>query len=427
MDCISKVKHIPAIAIFLLSSLILQGRSGTFDRNHFGASAYVRGAHIFDSKKMYDNLLDGRSDYPVAGIEIQHNTSPADSSWFAWAYNYPSFGFGFSFAAQNSLPFRNGSAFGNIWNLYGHARFDAWKGRIFSFGPTLEFGPAFTGKNYHPTLNPMNKYVGSKVFVLIGGGLEASFHIGKHWEVGANATVFHHSNGMLAVPNWGINEVSAGVFARGNIEERHYVQRKKEEQPERPSFNMWNIDVYASFGFHSCGAEFDAYNNNVEDPSLKKYNFKAHPRAVIGAGCVCRYHPVFGTGLIADLFYTSNTRELQECDRILHSQEEIDRLGYTKYCPVYVGLGLIQEVYYGDFAFHIELGAYVFQHLGIEEAISWSYQRVGFRYYIPKAANLFVGFDMKAHKFDRSDCLEFTLGMRFGKKKQARTSEPVNF
>lgn len=420
-----KVRLILAVAVLALAMPARAGAaepSGTpagkaadgvraFDRDHIGYGAFLRGSHLMDGHQMYDRIID-TYDYPTAGVEIYHNTAPGDGSWFAWAYNYPQFGFGFSVAAQNVLQFKNNSRLGTLYNIYGHMHFDFVRRRIFSFGPTLEFGPSFAAQKYHPVDNPENGYIGSTLVAVIGAGLEAKFNVTPNWQIGASLMGVHHSNGQIRVPNWGMNNLEAGVFARYSQADRFADRRSAAPVPARPDFKRWNFDVYASYGIHSCSVEMNADCKLHEDPAGRCTRYKAHSRAVIGADCIYRYHPIFGSGLVADLFYTSNTRELMEADKVLHSAEELAALGYEKYCPVYVGIAAVQEFYYGPFALHLEIGAYVFSHLGLEENPGWCYQKVGFRYYIPKAANMFLGFDMKAHKFDRSDDWEFTLGFR---------------
>ncbi len=375
------------------------------DISHWSFGAYGRGSHLFDTKNIYDNLIVGK-DYATAGVEARYNTHPKDSSWFAQALNFPTFGLAFSFENMASLGFKNSSSLSNIYNLYGTAKFDAYKCSFFSFGPFAELGASYASKRYDAQENPYNIYIGSRGFAVVGIGLEARFLIAKHWETGINALLYHHSNGMLGVPNYGFNEVGASVFLRYHVGEPYMKQTSKVLKPDFTRKLHW--DIYASYAVHSCQGEWRAYNQSVSDPDEKVSKFKAWPRAVLGFDCCYRYHPIFATGIGIDLFYTSNISALKGCDQKLHPEEYPN----LKYCPFYTGVAAMQEFRYGNFAAHIVVGVYTFKRLGIEEDLGWSYQRAGFRYYFPKLANTFIGFDMRAHQFDTSDCLEWTIGIR---------------
>lgn len=389
----------------VLAMLMLPGvlTAQKFDASHWSYGVYGRSSHLFNTKDVY-NLVQ-KKDYATLGFEASYATHPKDSSWFAQAFNYPTFGLGFSYENMSSLGFNGNSSLGDIYNLYGTARFDIYKTRFFRFGPMLELGPSFTPKRYHPVDNPANIYVGSRVFVLVGVGMEARFLISKHWETGLNAILYHHSNGMMGVPNYGFNEIGGSAFLRYHAGEPYMRQTRTVRDADFR--RRMHCDIFASYSVHSCQGEWHK-DWREEDPARKVAKFRAWPRVAVTVDGVYRYHPIFASGLGVDFMYTSNVKALRECDRTLHPEE----YPALRYCPFYMGISAIQEFRYGNFAAHIIVGAYVFKRLGIEEDLGWSYQRIGFRYYFPGLANTFIGFDMRAHRFDTSDCLEWSIGIR---------------
>lgn len=399
-------------AVVLTLAGVTDANAQKINKEHLSVSVYGRESHMLNGLHIYERLLQSY-DYPIVGATVGLNTKPEDGDWFAWAYNYPHYGLGFSYAAMSTLKFSTPGEkpLGDLYNFYGWVQFDLLKTRKFAVGPMIEFGPTVSPKKFDPLTNTANRYVGSNIIVLIGVGLEARLMVTPQWEIGAQSIIFHHSNGMMAVPNWGLNELGASLYVRYNLAEPHMDRRKNVEKPERPEWDEGlHFDIYASGAMHSCSAEFAVWQSSKVAPQNKPTKFKKWPRAVVGMDMTYRYHPIFATGIGVDLCYTSNTAKLEECDMLLHGNLR----GGQSYKPFYGGVYLLQEVYYKRFAFHIGVGAYLYKKLGYEEDRGWSYQRVGFRYYMPqKLGGMFLGFDMKAHHFEESDCLEFTLGKRF--------------
>jgi hypothetical protein len=81
---------------------------------------------------------------------------------------------------------------------------------------------------------------------------------------------------------------------------------------------------------------------------------------------------------------------------------------------------VVQEVYWGNFAVHVAIGAYPYRHKGVNGELAkeagdrergWHYEKAGFRYYFPKLGDMFVGFAIKSHSI-KAEYLEFSLGVR---------------
>lgn len=380
-----------------------------FDRDHLDIGAYGRFSHILDGQGIYDNLLSSY-DYGIYGLSLDYSTRPDDpqGAWYNRAWNYPVFSLGLSYARQGSLAFKHDSRLGDILNLYGSARFDFVRTSRFRFGPLVELGLAFTGERFEIGRNPFNLYVGSRLFALIGAGLQAGWLITPHWELQAGAYLTHHSNGMLRAPNLGINEFSAGAGLRYHFSETAWRPARALPRPELPEFGPglhWNI--LAAAGVHSCPVELDAVLQRAGEggPLPKDSTVPSRVRLLLGAELSWRYSPVFATGVGAELGYNANN--YRETDLILEGRE--DPRGYS---PVRAGLYLIQEFRYRQVAAHIIWGAYLFKRTGLTEDVGTTFQKIGVRYHIGHTG-LYAGLDMRAHTFDRSYCLEWSAGFLF--------------
>ncbi|MBR5987436.1 MAG: hypothetical protein IK037_02600 [Clostridia bacterium] len=77
-----------------------------------------------------------------------------------------------------------------------------------------------------------------------------------------------------------------------------------------------------------------------------------------------------------------------------------------------MGISAVQQVHYRNFTAWIQVGAYLYKHIGVAEQHSVSYQRIGGKYHFPKLANTYLGFSCKSHYFSRAASLDFILGVR---------------
>lgn len=379
-------------------------RAQKIDREHVSVSASVRGSHLLNGLNIYENLARTH-DCATAVLSFGVNTRPSDDNWYAWAYNFPHYGLGLSYSNMGGIRCVPGSSLGDAYTLFGYSHFDFLRSRYFSLGTNVELGLSYMTKKWNAQTNPQNYYVGSSVLVMVGVGLEAAFNITPRWEAGLNATVTHRSNGMLRTPNFGLNELALGLFARYNLNDRYLGKRGA--APPCPDFRRWNYDLYFSGGVHSCDAERAVYLDKVlqEGGENRWGSFRPWIRLNLGATVSYRYHPVFATGVGLDVSYTENWKRLAEYYELVNGEK-------TSTCPVYVGAYLQQSFHYKNVEVGIGLGVYLFKKLGIEDS-KWNYQRALVRYHFPKAGGIFLGFAMRAHSFDRSDTLEFSFGKRF--------------
>lgn len=394
-----------SLILFILLAASGVARPQKIDKEQVNVSAFARNSHLLNGLNIYGNLAQTH-DCATAGFSFGVNTNPSDDNWYAWAYNFPHYGLGVSYSNMGSIRCVPGSFLGDAYTLFGYSHFDLLRARYFSLGTNVELGLSYMTKKWNAQTNPLNYYVGSSVLVMVGVGLEAAFNITPRWEAGLNATVTHRSNGMLRTPNFGLNELALGLFARYNLSDRYLGKRGA--APLRPDFKRWNYDVYFSAGVHSCDAERGVYLDKVlqEGEENRWGSFRPWLRLNLGAEVSYRYHPVFATGVGVDMSYTENWRRLAEYWELTHDGEK------TSTCPVYVGAYLQQSFYYRNVEVGIGLGVYLFKKLGIEDS-KWNYQRALIRYHFPKAGGIFLGFAMRAHSFDRSDTLEFSFGKRF--------------
>ena len=391
----------PLFLFSCLLSSVLAASAQTIDRNHLSISAGGRYSHILDGHNIYSNLIDSHN-YGIFDARVAYSTRPEDGNWFERAFNYPTFGIGLSYARMGALKFKNDSRLGDIVNLYGFAEFNLVRTKTFRAGPLLELGLAFTGQIYDYNRNPQNRYIGSKVFAIFGTGLQAEWRFSPQWALQVGGYLTHHSNGMIRTPNWGINELSVGLGVRHYLTPQSYTKRS-EQATQKPEFHKGiNWNVFAAAGVHSCPVELDGILASDMPERLAPARF----RGVMAAEAVWRYTPIFGTGigLEADL----DANHYRQTDLLLKGQE--DPNGYS---PLRIGAYLKQEFWYRRISVHIAAGVYLYKRCGLTEDISSTFEKIGLRYHFRQQGGLFAGLDLRAHQFDRSYSLEWSLGYGF--------------
>lgn len=404
------MKKIIAILIILTGVFNAYAQKRTksiVDKEHLNVSVHGRYSHMLDAHGLYDNLISSYGS-ATAGVQVGLDTHVADSSWWANAYNYPQLLLGFTYDNTGGLDRKGISRIGDFYNVYAGLQFDIARIGIFSFGPVIEVGFAYSPYKFHPVTNPHNTHIGSNILANLSGGMEFNFRILPQWELGLTAYLTHHSNGMLRVPNHGVNQASFGGKLKYFMAPQKTEKRIKLEKPLYPKGLKWNI--YTAGGVHSCDVERKANAKLVSEGKMDiedSYPVKRRLRALIGVEAMYRYHPLLSTGIGIEGNYAGN--QYRTNDLILEGKE--DPKGYS---PIYTSVHLVQNLHYDAFSLHVACGVYTFKRVGLTEDMGRFYQRIGARYHFPefkKMGQMFAGFDMRAHFLDRSYCLELSVGI----------------
>lgn len=403
------LKKILLTAIATIMSSYIHAQK--MDEEHLCIGTYVGNSHMLNVLNIYENLLR-TTDCLTAGINVGVRTRPSDCNYWAWAWNLPTYGIGFSFSNMSGMHFRPGSSLSDVYTLYGYSHFDFVRAGGFSFGPDIEFGVSYTPKTWDPALNPANFFVGTQLLVMVGVGLEAGYHFAPRWEAGISAMLTHRSNGMTKVPNHGLNEFRSSLYMRYDLNGKEI--RDRGPMPEEPGYSRLSFDIYFSGGVHNCDVERVIYQDIILPQNGGKDEWRKSKqwlRLNLGGTVSCKYHPLLSTGIGMDLTYTQNWRRLAEYAEI-KAGHETGREVHVSTCPVYLGAYIQQSFHYRNLEIAVGLGIYLFKKLAIEDS-TWNYQRVMIRYHFPEMQGLFVSFGFRANMFDRSDNLEFTIGKRF--------------
>lgn len=404
------------IIIALLSALCA---TSAIAKKNIASNLVVTGHGWYgvDIEKTRPNLQS--AGYMTYEVGVGYQTNPNDSNYYSRAYGFPLISLGFQVANMGDFKLSDGTKFPCLYSLYGAFERSLFRSKYVSLGYQLEFGLTYNPGRYDPVNNPSNNWLSSPIMAYFGGGFFVKAHLGKRWELGALGMFRHYSNGRLALPNEALNAMGVGIFARYRISDYDYKTYRYANRII-PDFKRGMQYVIAlGAGAHTCMAEWNAYVEKEPDPIKKKeIKLKAHPKFSLSGEFMYRYAPRYATGLGLDLFYSSNMKELEASDRIVYGDEAVDNC--PGYCPISVGIAVVQEIYWRNFAVHIAIGAYPFRHKGVngpeakeagDRERGWHYEKAGLRYYIPKLHNVFFGFGIKSHSI-KAEYLEFSTGIR---------------
>ena len=373
-----------------------------------------------------DMTHNGYMTYEAA---VGFQTDPSNECAYAQAFGFPLINVGFSVANMGDFKFVDNSKFPALFALYGSFERSLLRRQHFSCGYQIDFGLAYNPERYDPVACPANNWLSSPVMAYFGLGPFAKAHFGKHWEIGANVMFRHFSNGRTGLPNEALNGLGAGLFARYSMAEYTPEKYAKAAKVKKEFKKGMQYMVAAGFGLHTCQAEwnvlsYENYLNDVPDsrvPSKEEAaKLKAHPKFSLSFDATYRYSLRYATGLGVDMFYSSNMKELKASDRILYGDEAVNNA--PGYSPISIGVAVVQEVYFRNFAVHVAVGAYPYRNKGVNDKAlndkfddrerGWHYEKAGFRYYFPKLGDTFLGFAIKSHSI-KAEYLEFSAGVRF--------------
>lgn len=406
------------IAIFCLSvGFASSAKAQSINGSDLAISA--QGWYGFDIEKSRPNLTSyGYMNYEAA-VGIQ--TKPENQNPFAEAFGFPLIDIGISIARAGNFKFSDQTHFPNLYSAYGSFERSIIRTERFSAGYLLNFGATYNPAKYDPVNNPGNNWLSAPFMAYFGAGVFGKLHIGKRWETGVNFMFRHFSNGRLSLPNEALNGMGVGVFARYRLSDYDHKKYTTKYGFERDYQRGMQYMIVVGGGVHTCMAEWNAYVEREPDPVKKAEaaaKLKAHPKFSLSFDALYRYSMRYATGLGVDLFYSSNMKELEASDRIFYGNEAVDRS--PGYSPLSVGIAVVQEVYWRNFAVHVAIGAYPYRHKGVngpeakaagDRERGWHYEKAGIRYYFPKLGDTFVGFAIKSHSI-KAEYLEFSVGVR---------------
>ena len=361
---------------------------------------FSAGRNVLTNTKYVTSLVDGSrgcNSFDAGILWKASGTAAADM------YNNPRIGLGFSYTNLGALDCVEGSSIGDSFALYGTFVRDVLILGPVRTGYDLQFGGALMTKPYHKTDNPLNVLYGGPFTFHIKAGIYVVGDITPRWSLGAEVAFKHNSACRLIIPNRGVNAVCysfTSTYSFGNKTLKPGLQIKENS----PLNRKLRFGLFASGGIHKCMAEWEA--DQLLPPQERPDYYTPWFKGSVGAEVIWRYCRRTSSGLQLELHYLGNMEALRRSDAAMYGAKAKE----AGYSPLSPGVGFVQDVYFGSWALGGGFGVYLYRQVGIHENRGPFYQKVHLRYYPPFLPSCFAGIALRAHKFNRADYLEFTLG-----------------
>lgn len=366
-------------------------------------------AHVTNTDGLVEPYLL-KNGHGGANLQMAFFTAPGSrNDVFNEILNYPTFGFGVNYDVYSTMKFKAPTHIGNHVDLYTFMEGAFYRTRMFSVGYTLQLGLGITDVIYDVYTNPLYYNVGEPFTAYLAFGPQFKFRPADNLELMLNTYWFHHSNGNVAMPNYGLNDLAVGLGVR-YYPEAPYTGQTRELKLPHDFTKGFKYDIFATTGFHACKTEFEAFNWEEPDPDKKRTVYTSHPRFGLSADVQYQYSLMCSSGIVVDAVYSCGMDETERGDRKLNGDEAVDNAG--GYNPWNVGIGAIHEFRYGCMSVFISVCHYLYHNAGVRENTSSLYERAGMRFYMGKLDRIFLGGCIRAKEFNNAEYFEFQFGVR---------------
>ena len=293
------------------------------------------------------------------------------------------------------------SRIGYLLSLYGGMQFELVRKGRWTFGADLLHGAAYCPHPFDENTNRDNEVIGSTLSIFVSGGIFAKYRFSSQWSASVGVDFKHFSNGTLDRPNLGANTIGPTLAVHYDFEKQAV---KKEEKPplkaEKADFEKgFYVDAVVGLGLKSLIDHFAVYQTK-HNPIYGFFTTMVAP--------MYRYHLLHASGIGLDYSYADYVYKVRDYDQMR------GQTGY-RYSPHIVGLSLRHEVFYRHLSLNVGVGIYLWNRTGhtAETDESRIYQNVGLRYSFPFTRDrLFLGYNVKAHRFQKVNCVQILLGYR---------------
>ena len=297
--------------------------------------------------------------------------------------NYPSYGIGGWAALYPN------EEMGNAFGVFGHFGSAFLRKPKWSLEYKIRFGMAWYFHPYNAEEYPYNVFTSSNLNDLISLGFLFTYELSPRLELLFDLNVLHNSNGMLSVPDYGVNVIGPSLglkyYVRG--EHEHYMRVHADfPVPRRYSellVKFFGSAVQNEFGDRARQSSGAYYF--IGGLTLTWQRWVTHVSA-FGGGLDWTYD-----GLTAAPKHGSPRKQASFGDKNL------------------LGFFGSYEVRAGHFHLSFQLG-YYFMKSSLTEN-QRLYQRVGLNYDI--SDNLFFGLALRAYDFSVADFIEWGGGVGF--------------
>jgi hypothetical protein len=333
----------------------------------------------------YGNIIDHSPELkPIiqshpSGILFSWNKKTTENTEFNNTYNFPDFGYSFSYENFNN------ESLGKVYSGYAHYNFYLnnrnAKNQI---KLTTAFGLGYNTNPFDKDTNNKNWAIGSNF--LASAYLKLNYqrkYLFDKFGVNAGLMLIHYSNASFKAPNLGINTVALNVGVNYNFEEN-------ETAPER---NIDNSKVNSPITYNAI------FRTGFNESRINGSGRRPFYTLSFSADKKLSYKSTVSAG--TDVFLATFMKDYIKHENSIN--ETPDETADWKRVGIFVGHELNME----KFSVLTQVGYHVYSPY---KYVSGIYERFGFRKRFNE--HLFADLSLKINLF-RAEGLEFGVGYRF--------------
>jgi len=366
--------HILLFAATLLLPVTIEAQSGKY--SHLFIEPAFRYGRIIPTRPVYNYLFD--ADIISTELRIGYQTC-GNHAWEEW-FRFPSFGVALRYSYYNH------NIIGDEYALFGFMNGHFVHRKNFSFFYQIGAGLNGWSKTYNFYTNPENIFVGSHLCAYLDFCLGLTARMSPHTDLVVRADFSHSSNGVLRLPNEGVNSISLSAGVRCRLHDGWEAQHRLDTVSTFRPINSLYFSV--SPAVKQSRAAF-----TLSEDRKPTYCFAT----TLEVGYLRQPHPKFRYGAGFDLFYNSE---------VLTRLPESERRQSKCFMPAAFAQF---DVIYGRLILHTAIGGYLFRYYDFYKPY---YERAGLQCLLGRNRNHIVGVCIKAH-LGRADYIEWTYGYQF--------------
>ena len=376
-------------------------------------------------------------DFYYGGVEVRFGKQTTGKNLWEKMLNFPSYGLTlrytsyYDFFDPKELQRERHRLIGENIALFGYFKYSIIRYKWFDWNCQIGMGAMYSTKIYNKNVwyelgltpypdypghyidengvaqqYPTNSLISLYVTPYINFQMGFDFKLNKQFDLCLNANFTHASNANMNMPNYGINEVQGLVSLRYHF------------QPRKPLVKIDTFPKYKpvnSLFFNIAPGFLDA-----------RYDDNYYLKTGVSLGYMRSFLPFLKAGLSFEVCYVRFLAHTKDYDSVAWESPNSERISMPK--NIYTGaLYLFSELTFGRYALHLGVGGYVFKGPGrakeMDLAQNWDnggtltrypyiYEKVGFRIYLGKHLNHYVGASLRAHA-PVADYLAFDYGFKF--------------
>lgn len=251
---------------------------------------------------------------------------------------------------------------GNPFAVFSYIDLPLKRWKKWSLDWEMEFGIAFNWNKHAPRENNYFYPIGTYSTVFVDGGLNATFQIGKRFDLSAAVTYTHFSNGALKLPNLGINMFGGRLQISYIFNDRPEIQLY-----EIPKYQKeWEYIALLAPSMRQVGFEYFSENGDTLVQTFNygilsfstTFNRQISHKIKFGGGFDISYNSAYGADTIIE-------------------NGKIQKAPFNPADKILVGVYPSFELVLGKLSLIAQPGFYIFQKDVSGFETPTSYQRIG--------------------------------------------------